>query len=463
MSVENDHLPFDKEIQFHILKMMTKSDAFLIKCASHLEKSFFEDSTLGWFFSKTVEYHSEYFKPIEITTLRNEILKIPAEKRFVYERVLEKIEASNYTDENYLRNELTGWVRSRKFIKLHQNSRDLFNSNQRESAYNVTEDSIAEIKKIDFTDDASIDFTDLDIFIEKASKTHERRIPLGIPQIDNAMLGGLMRGGLTTILGGTNIGKSVMLINIAYNAILNNKRVLFIYHEGARDQIIMRFASRFAKIPYMKFYGGINNLSPEERDRLNRAKVLLSEKMVLMPMVGFNTTIEDVIGYCKQKKVDFDFDIVICDYGQLLSTRNAANEYRHNQATVHRGLASLGAELDVVVVTVAQGNKTSQTEVDKGKKLLGITDIAECFEIIRCSECVITLSRSANDQQNNRIKILLAKQRDGVTNIAVDCVTDFKMLTTYSQELGIYDVVVGDGGELKSEGQLSEQQLNTIN
>ena len=72
------------------------------------------------------------------------------------------------------------------------------------------------------------------------------------------MLGGLPRQTLTTILGGTNVGKSLMLINLTYNAMINDKKVLCRYHEGQDEQTSLRFLSRFTGIPYMKFYNHLH-------------------------------------------------------------------------------------------------------------------------------------------------------------------------------------------------------------
>ncbi len=457
------YLPFDQEIQYHILKMMTISEHLLAKCSLYLKKDYFEDSILGWFFDTILQHYEQFGRPIEIITLKNELLKFSQDKRFVYERVLEKIEASHYRDEEYLRKELTGWLRSRMFIKLHTKVASLFNENQRENAYDITLNAINEIKQIDFIADKVIDFSSIETLIDAVSNSQDRRIPIGIPEFDSAMLGGLPRQTLTTILGGTNVGKSLMLINLTYNAMINDKKVLYIYHEGQDEQTSLRFLSRFTGIPYMKFYNGQSALDSTEQQRLIAAKALFGKNLVLKPWHGFDVTIEDFIAYCKQKKADFDFDMIVCDYGQLLCTKNAAKELRHNQALIYRGLVALAEELEVAVVSAAQGNRAAQIDTAKGRKLFSITDVSECFDIIRCSECVITLTKSKEDEQNNRMKILLAKQRDGATNVAVDCVTDLKRIVLYDRRIGIYPLTVGENQEITSNDENDYTGSNQLN
>ena len=448
---DNKTFPFDLELQYHILYMMIKSQSFMIKCSVFLMPEFFESSYLSWFYQTIVDHYNIYSKVPEFLTLKNEIAKFSEEERLKYIKILEKIEASNYTDEEYLRQELTGWLRSRKFVKLHQKMEDLYNKNQRDSAYTVTQTAIQDIMKVDFVEDDVIKFDNIIDIINSVSNITAKRIPLGIPEFDNAMMGGIPKQTLTTILGVTNTGKSIVMLNVLYNAVLNNKKVLLLYHEGSNDQMTFRILSRITKIPYMRFYVGFNNMTNEEQIKILNAKDILNKYVVLKPWQKFGTTVEEVISYCKQKKEEFDFDLVISDYAQLLYTKIKHNEVRHNQAVVYRALSMMAAELDVAVLTAAQGNRAAQKGLDSDKsnrKLLGVTDISECYEIAQCSECVITLTRTKDDMLNNKAKLLLAKQRDGETNIAVECVTDLKKLVMYDVKMGIYPLNLSDNQEV---------------
>ena len=211
----DDLLPFDVAIQYHILKMMTDSEHFLVLGCAYLKSSYFENSVLGWFFDTIVAHYNKYKTGIELVTLKNEILKFDSRDRSRYEMVFDEIQKSNYKDEDYLRLELSGWVKSRKFRLFYEDVRDLFNKNQRDNAYDLTGYAITQIQQINFNEDKIIHFDKIEDIIDKASRTTENRIPTGIPQIDDAMIGGLLKGTLTTILGSTNTGKTITLINFA--------------------------------------------------------------------------------------------------------------------------------------------------------------------------------------------------------------------------------------------------------
>lgn len=465
--MENDNqeekLPLDVVLQYHILKMLSTSDRFANKALHYLEEKHFENSILGWFYKTISHFYQTFKKPPELSTLKNEILKFPQVDRSKYERAYERIESSKYPDEDYLLQELTGWLRRREFILLHKEMAELYNKRQHDSAYDVTSEAILRLKGIDLTKDTTIDFSQIEDVIDRASKSSENRIPIGIPDIDRALLGGLPRQTLTTILGSTNSGKSIQLINMAYNAVLANKKVLFVYHEGSDDQMSLRLLSRFTGIPYMCFFSGIKAMNDKELEAIAAAKRIMSERIVLKPWQEFGLCVEDVISYFRQLKSEFDFDIIIDDYAQLLMTRHNQDEIRHNQANVYRALNQTAAQLNVAIVTAAQGNRMSHKDAEQGGRLIGLTDIAECFEICRVSECVITLTRSNDDQVNSKVKILLAKQRDGAVNVAVECNTDLHRLVMYDRSLGIKSLRLNEDREVVTEKEEAQSNLQLVN
>lgn len=453
--------PLDIELQYHILKMMMQSEPFLVKCAFYVKEEYFANYILGWFFRAFTEYYTTYKQLMSELTLRNELLKFSPEERPKYEIVFEKIIASNYTNEGYLRKELTGWLRSRKFIKLHKDMELLYNQNKRDSAYDVTSTAIQDLKQIDFEEESRVRFGDLDSLLDEGIDINRHRISTGIHEIDRAMMGGLARQTVTTVLGDTNVGKTIFCINLIYHAIMRGHRVLSIYHEGQDCQMKMRLLSRFTGIPFSDFYRGREQFTPDDRAKVEAAEVLLEEYLYLRPWQQCGLTVDQVVAFARQAKAEFDFDLLIDDYAQLLRVRTPDREVRHNQSEVWRDLSALSAELKIAVVTPAQGNRAAAKDIMEGKRLLGITDIAECYDIARTSECVITLTRSIDDEVNNRLKVLLAKQREGVRNVAVECRTDYSKLIAYDPKLGIRSLRLAEGLELIDDSNMENQTLDS--
>jgi replicative DNA helicase len=107
---------------------------------------------------------------------------------------------------------------------------------------------------------------------------------------------------------------------------------------------------------------------------------------------------------------------------------------RQEQAFIHRSLATVAGEVDALMVTVAQGNREAQDKNAKASEMLRMVDISECFEIVRAAATVFTLNRSLKDQDADRVRILLDKQRDGATNVVEICKSSFARMCFYGHE-----------------------------
>ncbi len=455
-----DQLPIEVDLQYHLLKMMIESETFFLNCKTSIREEFFENNIIGWFFSFICKYYDDFKKLPELVTVRNEISKFDVKDRSKYERAFEKIEFSRYSDEEYLTQQVTGWLRTRKFIQFYNSAANLFNTDRKEWAYEFSKNAIDELLALDLKLDKVVDFQGIEGFINKVSTDNRNRVPTGIDDIDLALGGGLAPQTLTTVLGVTNSGKSIMLMNMAYYAMLHGKKVLFIYHEGQDQQMILRFLARQTGIPYMRFFNGMSSFTKEDVEKIERAKGVFRERLVLKPWQQYGANLDEVIAYARKKKKEFDYDLIVDDYGQVLTVSTKYKEMRHNMAEVYRGFAQFAAEMNIAILTAAQGNRASHIDLEKGKRLMSMTDIAECYEIVRCSECVLTMTRTKEDQNNNKVKILLEKQRDGQTQIGVECVTDLQRLRMYDHRLGFSSLRLTEKNEI-IEDEGAQEEVNS--
>lgn len=84
--------------------------------------------------------------------------------------------------------------------------------------------------------------------LAKQGKIAQGHVPTSFPTIDEAT-GGLQRGDLAFILGYTGQGKSTVLLNIAYNAIMMGKNVIYFVNELQYHQLRLKLISRHTAQP----------------------------------------------------------------------------------------------------------------------------------------------------------------------------------------------------------------------
>jgi len=75
--------------------------------------------------------------------------------------------------------------------------------------------------------------------VPKAAKSNAIRLESGINEIDNVLGGGIVRGSVNLIAGQPGIGKSTLLLQLAYSVAANSK-VLYVSGEESEQQIGMR-------------------------------------------------------------------------------------------------------------------------------------------------------------------------------------------------------------------------------
>ena len=97
----------------------------------------------------------------------------------------------------------------------------------------------------------------------------------------------------------------------------------------------------------------------------------------------------------------------------------------------------MSAELDIAVFTLAQFNRDSVISNRKGSKVLRSEGVSEAAAIAHVSETIITLNKSAEDDENNRFVACLDKARDARAGLLVECNTNMRCMKMFDPMLGM--------------------------
>ena len=430
-------IPFDKKIQLAIVNFCFQNSNFLFSCQKYLKEKYFDDAYLGWIFDFTSTFYSEYHHVPNLSTIRNELLKFSSEERVPYEIMLKKVLEVSFQDIGYLKKELTVWTK-KQYLRDSMNAfASMFTNNKADEAYNYMQDFANKLLNISYDDTDLFDFDRVDEILEYAKHSFKYKLKLGIPPIDEALLGGISRQNVCLFIGPMHSGKSLILGNLARNFIAQGKKVLFFDLENDLRKLIIRMMSYFGQVPYNKFWRA-SGLNEEELKKVEEVKKLLKSNLFLKSVTDFNVYIEKMILEIKQKFLENPFDVVIIDYSQIIKTKgfSKSNKYEYLQE-IMRGLNCVARELDIAVVTAAQINKEGQkrTMKSKGRDTTELIDIAESFGITRVVDPIITITKSTEDDKHGVIRFKLAKNRDGEVNQIVSCETDFEHCRLFADDL----------------------------
>lgn len=422
---------FDKTFQQGIIALMVEDTIFGQKAASYLDPKYFTNSHIAFFFSAAQKLIAEY-EYVSWSMMEAQVLNFTIDKREEYAQILHQIKNPQLPrDTEFIRNNLEKFTK--KAVAYHINEK-LVKAQQKDpdKIISLIEKDLEELKHINFQKTDMMTLGQAERLMEESSQQSEQVLALGLPDIDDALGGGIPRETLTLAIGGTNVGKSLFLINAAYNFLKEGHKVFMVNLEGERKQAMLRLIARSTQLPYGRIR--THSLNDKERERVHNVAQQYKDNLLMKHIGEFNYTIEDFYTLCRDVYKDFQFDAVVLDYGQLMSSKQRFNSIRERQMYVHRGLSSIASVHNSAVLTVAQGTRDAQAKNNQGQ-YLRMTDISECFELCRVASTVLTLNRSEEDEVNNKVQILLDKQRDGKKGILQSCYTNMEWVGLYGSDL----------------------------
>ena len=268
--------------------------------------------------------------------------------------------------------------------------------------------------------DVAVTATDrVKAYDEKADNPGADGILTQWPKVDYLTLG-LHAEEFIVLVGEKYMGKSWMMLWLAYQAMLQGERVLVVTKEMSQDAMARRFDSIYAGVKFDSLRRG--ELSDVERQRFE-------EKLTELSKSSYHFTIArngvDTIEEIQSKAVEVDATIIFIDSVYLF---NPDGKSWGNQGEVQRRIAisqrckNAAKTLGIpVVVSTQAGRKKSKSE---GADLDRI-EWSNAFS--QDADTVLFLDKDEVDKELNRAWIHVLKSRDGdVGSCAIH--TDFEYM-----------------------------------
>ncbi len=241
-------------------------------------------------------------------------------------------------------------------------------------------------------------------------------IPTGFADLDDITCG-LQRGELIIIAARPSMGKTSIVLNIAEHVGANlrnpkdKKPMLLFSMEMSAQQISQNMLCAAAKIDAHLMRTG--KLSDEDWSKLPLAMGDLSESVIFIddtPGLG----LLEIRAKARRFKLQYDIQLVIIDYLQLMEGRRAENRQQEISG-ISRGLKALARELNVPVIAVSQLNRSVETREGHTPR---ISDLRESGSIEQDADVIMLLHREDYyDPTKNPgvVEVDIAKQRNGPT------------------------------------------------
>jgi replicative DNA helicase len=323
----------------------------------------------------------------------------------------------------------------------------------------------AQRRKKDSFNEVSDDVGDVYEQIIKKSKEPDvmTGLPTGYQKIDDCTQG-LQPGELVIVAARPGVGKTSLVLNIAYKLAVHHKKNVLVYSfEMSHTDLIRRMLAVGSRVPLQKIRRG--RIDSEDKANLMRVAGELSNTSFYIDTEDNN--VFDMKAKTRSLKAELQkhgktLDLVIVDYIQLVKpNENIPREQQISQ--ISRSLKMLASEMKLPVIALSQLNR----EVEKREKNADkasppkLSDLRESGAIEQDADIVLFIHRDSKDpvtttetyESGNRVdrqiikcKLIIAKNRNGP--IEEQKVAFIPELTAFEQVSGLDNDEAGYAGTI---------------
>lgn len=233
----------------------------------------------------------------------------------------------------------------------------------------------------------------------------EERIEFDIDLLNKITKGGLPRKTLNVILGGINVGKSLVMCHMAAANLAAGKNVLYITLEMAQERIAERIDANLMNV-------SLDDLAllPQKmfEDRMARVRSKTQGKLIIKEYPTSSAHAGHFRGLLNevQLKKDFVPDIVYIDYINICASSRYKASTNLNSYTLVKAIAEelrgLSVEFNIPIVTATQVTRSGFGNSD-----MEMTDVAESFGLPATADFMFAI---ISNEELERLGQYLVKQ-----------------------------------------------------
>ena len=397
-----------------IVKGLLENESFFRRVSTNLKKEYFS-STSAVVLKIVKNYYEKYSKIPPYAIVKKVVDKsIDNEKQVkLIHGFLNECENKNVNtvrEEEFLFEETKEYVKEKSMFNFVTECAEKVYSGEKMNDLEALSKRMQDIVSINWEEDLGVFYSDMLAFdaLYDSLEDMNLRIPLGIPKLDDAIGGGIINKSLNIISGSAGTGKTLIMGNLACNAMKSGKNVVYISFEITKEHIHQRFTSAFTDIKMQKLV----DMRDEVKGRIRKAyednKI---GEFVIAEFPPSSVTALQLDNYLNELKLKRNFspDLIIIDYLGIMKpiTNNASgsNSYERGKE-VAENLRWLGYKHDCPIITGAQNNRSSVGETD-----VGMDAMSDSFGIGMTADLVIAVTKPETLDEQSQLRFKIIKSR----------------------------------------------------
>lgn len=401
MSKPNTKLDLDYFESILLYNALSEPE-YLSSIVQYLDPAFFTDKNIGRIASRLAQFFNERGSSPSLVEIKTRLTSEEDKKALADIKLkLNNIKGPFNKDELILNTE--------KFFKERYVYKTILNVAEKISDQNFSiDEALVDFEKAyNITLNENLGhwyFDDIDKHIKDLTTVYNP-IPTSWKFFDDKTEGGLFPKTLTVFAGQVNVGKSIVLGNIATNMLLADKNVLLVSLEMSEFMYSKRISTQLTQIPH----NDLKTFTSELQEQLKHIKNNLNSKLVVKEYPPKTVTVRHIDSFIsKLKHKGFVPDIVVVDYINLIHpVAKNLNSYE-SVKEIAEHLRALAFKYNIPIVSATQLNRGAFNTASPGME-----GISESIGLAATCDVICSLWQEDEDRELGIINMGMQKNRFG--------------------------------------------------
>ena len=436
---KEDFSQYGKDFQEILCHLMLVDRPFADQMYEVMDINFLELKYLQVFVKLIQNYREKFkihpsediMKSILRTELSNELESVQQQLRNFYARIFN----SEIRDSEYIKSASLDFCRKQKLKEAMLKSVKLI----KDSSFDEISSVINEALKLGSDSNFGHDY--IKDFEQRFLLKSRNPIRTGWDEIDKITHQGLGAGELGIVIAPTGAGKSMALVHLGAQAVMDEKKVVYYTLELSDTVVGSRFDSCITNVP-------LNDLR-DFKDEIYEKIDSLEGKLIVKEYPTKSASVVTLTNHVEKLiKRGFKPDVIIVDYADLLRPSSTLREKRHELETIYEQLRGLAQEHKCCVWTASQTNRSGLNA-----EVITMESISEAFNKCFVADFIFSISRTSEDKLSNTGRIFIAKNRNGIDGKIYPIFMDTSNIT-----IKVFPSSGETIGEVKKEARKRQEQ-----
>ena len=395
-----------------VLSHLVYNEAFARKTIPFLKKEYFDDISQKIVFELIDEYINKYNAFPTSEALHIDLGNKSGLSEELYKNasgVIEQLNKEENTNLDWLVDQAESFCKEHALHNALRESISIMGDKEGSRSTGMIPQLLTDALSISFDSDIGHDF------IEDAQSRYEyyhkkeSKLPFDIEMLNKITNGGVPPKTLNIILGGVNVGKTLIMCHFGSTYLMQGKNVLYITLEMSEEEITKRIDANLMDI-------AMNDLASMSQESFMRKIAFIKNKTQgRLKVKEYPTAAAGAANFrhlLNEYRIKSNFvpDVIFVDYINICTSTRLKGNSNHNSYTIVKAIAEelrgLAVENNVPIWSATQLTRTGFASSD-----VGMEDVAESFALNATADFLFAAIQTEQYEQLGQYMIKQLKNR----------------------------------------------------